>query len=87
MTYFSILVYMVWALIAGHIMQKLLKLHVGHTVLAPSMDGVMLGPSRIRQLAGLQLFPYLNPIGKFAWPVDFQQALAYVLPIVNYTLN
>lgn len=78
---------MVWVLIAGHIMQKLLKLHVGSTILAPSMDGVMLGLSRSQQLAGLQFCPYLNPIGKFAWPVDFQQALAFVLPIINYTLN
>lgn len=80
-TYVRIFVDMVQVLIAGQLMLILLKLHVGSTVLAPSMDGVMLGPSRSQQLAGLQLFPYLNPIGKFAWLVDFQQALAYLLPI------
>jgi hypothetical protein len=40
------------------------------------MAGEMLGPNRSPLQAGLQLFLYLNPIGKYAWPVDCQQVLA-----------
>lgn len=40
------------------------------------MAGVMLAPNRSPQQAGLQLFLYLNPIGKYAWQADCQQVLS-----------
>lgn len=62
-------------LIAGRIMWKLWKLHVGSTVLGQFMDGVILGLNRSQLQGGSLLFQYLNPIGKYAWQEDFQQAL------------
>ncbi|XLR04814.1 hypothetical protein S83_071012 [Arachis hypogaea] len=38
------------------------------------MVGAMLGLHRSLQLAGLQLFLFLNLTDKYAWRVDYQQA-------------
>ncbi|RYQ85364.1 hypothetical protein Ahy_B10g104912 [Arachis hypogaea] len=49
---------------------------VGNIVRVLFMVGAMLGLHRSLQLAGLQLFLFLNLTDKYAWRVDYQQACA-----------
>lgn len=59
----------------GQIMCRLYRQLVGNIALVLCMAGEMWSPSKSRQQAGLQLFLFLNLIGKYAWLVVCQQVL------------
>lgn len=54
-------------------MFKLYKQQGGNTAHVQYMAGGMLSLSKNQQQAGLQLFLYLNLIGKYAWQLACQQ--------------
>lgn len=68
-------------------MPELLRLLVGSIVPVLCMAGVMLKVSKSPQLAGLQLFPFLNHIGRYVWLVDFQQVLMISAHLTLWIVN
>lgn len=70
-------------------MQKLQRLHAGHTAHALFLDGEMLGQSKSPRQDGLLLFLSLNLIGKYVWQADFQQVFpnSFSFPWIRFKFS